>query len=138
MSCNFLTDKELIVLLGPTTSSTATSTSVVVDMADCDGVHFICGAGDKAAAVAFSIVTGSTSDATGSTQASISTSTADHAVQFTLHKPVLRYAKVVMNPGAGAVDGGHVYALKYGVSKQPVTQGTTSVAGSTLVVGASS
>lgn len=137
MAGNFLSDKELIVLLGPTTSSTATSTSAVVDMSNCDGVHFVCGAGDKGAAVAFSVITGSTSDASGSTVGSISTSTADHAVQFTLHKPTVRYAKVTMNPGAGAVDGGHVYAFKYGVTKHPVSQGSTSVAGSTLLVGSS-
>lgn len=134
---NFLHDKEYIVLLPPTTSSTATSTSVVVDTANCEGVVFQFSVGDLAAACAVSIVTGSSAACEGSTVATISVSTGDHMALFELHKPTLRYAKALVNPGAGAVDGHSVVAIKYGCSKAPVTQGSTSVAGSTILVGSS-
>lgn len=134
---NFLPSKELIVALGPTTSSTANSTSAVIDTADCDGVCIVAGAGDYAAACAFNVITGTTSDASGSTIATASASTADHAVIFDLHQPTKRYVKVTVEPGAGAVDGAYVHAWKYGVAKQPTSQGSTSVAASTVLVGSS-
>lgn len=135
---NFWTDKELIVALGPTTSSTATSTSAVVDAEGCQGVAWICGAGDYAAATVFGLITGTSATATGSTQTSITVSSADHLALFDLYKPVSRYSKVVINPGAGAVDGHFAVAIKYGRSVQPTSQGSTSVAGTTLVLSPSS
>jgi len=134
---NFLHDKEFVVLLGPTTSSTANSTSAVLDLANCEGALIEVGVGDCAAACAVNLITGSSAACEGSTVATISVSTGDHVVLFELHNPTLRYAKVLNAPGAGAVDGLHVNAIKYGCRVAPVTQGSTSVAGSTILVGSS-
>lgn len=132
---NFLGNNEFITLLGPTTSSTASSTSAVVDCSNCDGVLIIAGVGDVAS-LAVSLITGSSAACEGSTVSTITVSTADHCAVFDLHKPTSRYAKVFGNPTTAA-DGFHVHAIKYGLRVKPVTNSSTSVAGSTLLIGSS-
>lgn len=134
---HLLSNTQHVVLLGPTTSSTANSTSAVLDLANYEGAYIVAGVGDAAAACAISLIAGSSAACEGSTLSTISVSTADHCAVFDLHNPTHRYAKVLFGPGAGAVDGAHVHAILYTPGLMPVTSSTTSVAGSTLIVGSS-
>lgn len=134
---HLLHNTQHVVLLGPTTSSTGNSTSAVLDLAGYEGAYIIAGVGDVGAACDISLIGGSSAACEGSTLSTVSVSTADHCVPFDLSKPTHRYAKVLFNPGAGAVDGAHVHALLYGGGVKPISNSSTSVAGSALIVGSS-
>lgn len=134
---------EIINLLSDTTSLAAATTSAVLDMVDCEGALIICNHGTNVtdAIPTFDLIAGTSAACQGSTLSRLTAGTTaidDKLYVFDLHKPTHRYAKVVATGGStDASEGLGVIAIKYGVRKMPVTQGTTSVQASTLIVGSS-
>lgn len=140
---HMLQNCEFINLLSATTSLAAATTSAVLDMADCEGAVLICSHGTNVtdAIPTFDVIAGTSAACAGSTLTRLTASTTaidDKLYIAEIHKPTHRYVKVVAAGGStDASEGLGVIAIKYGLRKVPVTQGTTSVQASTLIVGSS-
>jgi hypothetical protein len=133
----------IINLLSDTTSLAAATTSAICDMQGYEGALIVCNHGTNVtdAIPTFDLIAGTSAACQGSTLSRLTAGTTaidDKLYVFDLYKPTHRYFKVVATGGSSdASEGLGVTVIQYGSKERPITQGTTSVQASTLIVGSS-
>lgn len=132
MSCELSKYVKYEQSLAPVASATANNTGAKIDSAGYDGVMFVAHVGTVAAGPVTLKIQGAatTSDTFQDLASATVTSTTgadDGPLVVNVHKPLqdFRWMQPVLNH-SGAAEIGGIMAYKYGPSKVPITQSTTT------------
>lgn len=137
---NFLKNFKIIHAQSLTsTGSTAASQGAQIDMQGWDGIVYIAPFTNNGGTGVTLTAQGSTTSGSGDqdyANATAASTVAGGCVVVDLNKPTMRYTRSSFLASSTAIVCPGVIAIQYGLSKGPVSQGSTSVHDSTVVAGA--